>query len=102
MPFPMQVCSARESNSQSDVSRAGNGLESTSCQPLGVKPLHPCHLSRLSASWFHGFRILPLHFSGFLESSTISDGFADFPCVFRSEEHTSELQSLAYLVCRLL
>src|SRR2546425_5983822 len=23
-------------------------------------------------------------------------------CVFRSEEHTSELQSLAYLVCRLL
>src|SRR2546423_6798970 len=24
------------------------------------------------------------------------------PCVDRSEEHTSELQSLAYLVCRLL
>src|SRR2546425_6733978 len=24
------------------------------------------------------------------------------PCVIRSEEHTSELQSLAYLVCRLL
>src|SRR2546425_8007721 len=24
------------------------------------------------------------------------------PVVFRSEEHTSELQSLAYLVCRLL
>src|SRR5687767_15225103 len=23
-------------------------------------------------------------------------------CLFRSEEHTSELQSLAYLVCRLL
>src|SRR2546423_5726598 len=23
-------------------------------------------------------------------------------CAFRSEEHTSELQSLAYLVCRLL
>src|SRR5687767_15573596 len=26
----------------------------------------------------------------------------DQPCVERSEEHTSELQSLAYLVCRLL
>src|SRR5687767_15479465 len=25
-----------------------------------------------------------------------------FQCGFRSEEHTSELQSLAYLVCRLL
>src|SRR2546425_3507274 len=25
-----------------------------------------------------------------------------FPVVIRSEEHTSELQSLAYLVCRLL
>src|SRR2546425_7847686 len=24
------------------------------------------------------------------------------PCLARSEEHTSELQSLAYLVCRLL
>src|SRR5687767_15381672 len=27
---------------------------------------------------------------------------APFPADFRSEEHTSELQSLAYLVCRLL
>src|SRR2546425_3347783 len=28
--------------------------------------------------------------------------FGDFPGCNRSEEHTSELQSLAYLVCRLL
>src|SRR2546425_4313066 len=27
---------------------------------------------------------------------------AQFPWIRRSEEHTSELQSLAYLVCRLL
>src|SRR5687767_3850333 len=27
---------------------------------------------------------------------------SDLPCPARSEEHTSELQSLAYLVCRLL
>src|SRR2546423_9126528 len=27
---------------------------------------------------------------------------ADSPMLMRSEEHTSELQSLAYLVCRLL
>src|SRR3712207_7596230 len=30
------------------------------------------------------------------------DGFALFVVVFRSEEHTSELQSRQYLVCRLL
>src|SRR3989441_5289551 len=29
-------------------------------------------------------------------------GKAEFRVVLRSEEHTSELQSLAYLVCRLL
>src|SRR5205823_13253573 len=29
-------------------------------------------------------------------------GGALIPCGLRSEEHTSELQSLAYLVCRLL
>src|SRR2546425_2266209 len=29
-------------------------------------------------------------------------GLTDFDGVSRSEEHTSELQSLAYLVCRLL
>src|SRR2546425_7861766 len=28
--------------------------------------------------------------------------FVDLSPIFRSEEHTSELQSLAYLVCRLL
>src|SRR5687767_15753137 len=31
-----------------------------------------------------------------------SEPGADLLCVLRSEEHTSELQSLAYLVCRLL
>src|SRR2546425_7831130 len=30
------------------------------------------------------------------------DGRRDDPARLRSEEHTSELQSLAYLVCRLL
>ena len=28
--------------------------------------------------------------------------FVGYPVAFRSEEHTSELQSQAYLVCRLL
>src|SRR2546425_5506711 len=38
------------------------------------------------------------------ECSTLvlSQGFRDCDYVERSEEHTSELQSLAYLVCRLL
>src|SRR2546425_7145793 len=38
-------------------------------------------------------------------SWTISEGLPDVPTdrvTSRSEEHTSELQSLAYLVCRLL
>src|SRR5205823_9600917 len=35
-------------------------------------------------------------------SSTISARTASARAIFRSEEHTSELQSLAYLVCRLL
>src|SRR2546423_9355384 len=34
--------------------------------------------------------------------STRCRALSDFSSEFRSEEHTSELQSLAYLVCRLL
>src|SRR5205823_7251039 len=32
----------------------------------------------------------------------VADASVDFESFYRSEEHTSELQSLAYLVCRLL
>src|SRR3712207_8339031 len=39
---------------------------------------------------------------GILKSATISFGQALDPEVIRSEEHTSELQSRQYLVCRLL
>src|SRR5687767_15295403 len=35
-------------------------------------------------------------------SLTVAAGRADLSITKRSEEHTSELQSLAYLVCRLL
>ena len=38
----------------------------------------------------------------FMEAHRTPDGRAATPTVLRSEEHTSELQSLAYLVCRLL
>src|SRR2546425_5857380 len=34
--------------------------------------------------------------------NAIWDGLVPNPALYRSEEHTSELQSLAYLVCRLL
>src|SRR5205823_14317204 len=37
-----------------------------------------------------------------IRNGTIYDGTGDKGFVGRSEEHTSELQSLAYLVCRLL
>src|SRR5262245_49532487 len=35
-------------------------------------------------------------------SAVVSVSFSFFPSTFRSEEHTSELQSLRHLVCRLL
>src|SRR2546425_6079518 len=37
-----------------------------------------------------------------LENYQNADGTVSIPAALRSEEHTSELQSLAYLVCRLL
>src|SRR5687767_15380663 len=42
--------------------------------------------------------------SDFAVSSPVGEGTAEISAVksSRSEEHTSELQSLAYLVCRLL
>src|SRR2546425_2726527 len=39
---------------------------------------------------------------GIKDSSGNVQGTGDFQSCLRSEEHTSELQSLAYLVCRLL
>src|SRR5687767_15692403 len=57
----------------------------------------------------HGGRwILPVHparrsFMGFISFDDWSCASRDNPpATARSEEHTSELQSLAYLVCRLL
>src|SRR5205823_13678808 len=38
----------------------------------------------------------------FQQEAELGRGQRQFPVAFRSEEHTSELQSLAYLVCRLL
>ena len=40
-----------------------------------------------------------LHQKGYVLKTQGNPGYLD---VIRSEEHTSELQSLAYLVCRLL
>src|SRR2546425_8259824 len=40
--------------------------------------------------------------SSFLSSTFFPSSFRSMPPFMRSEEHTSELQSLAYLVCRLL
>src|SRR2546425_9660740 len=44
--------------------------------------------------------IVPRHYRDIRNLAHIQDGFR--LVVLRSEEHTSELQSLAYLVCRLL
>src|SRR2546425_5603519 len=48
---------------------------------------------------FSSSRTLPGH--GYFIIASIARGSNPF-MVLRSEEHTSELQSLAYLVCRLL
>src|SRR5687767_15721188 len=52
-----------------------------------------------NVAYFNGLREPRRH-----EDTEISGPFCVSPClrVSRSEEHTSELQSLAYLVCRLL
>src|SRR5205823_8991855 len=39
---------------------------------------------------------------GYVKANELPDGTIPSPKEDRSEEHTSELQSLAYLVCRLL
>src|SRR5947199_7693384 len=56
----------------------------------------PVHAVFIRAPWVEevGEGVVPL--------ARISDGAAADPCKRRSEEHTSELQSLRHLVCRLL
>src|SRR2546425_2658278 len=41
-------------------------------------------------------------YPGGLKAETVREVLSRKPAAVRSEEHTSELQSLAYLVCRLL
>src|SRR2546425_6766479 len=60
---------------------SGVAMMSADC-PAAMAPRAPCSRSSSAAFAVHAFRISP---GG-----------------MRSEEHTSELQSLAYLVCRLL
>src|SRR3712207_7554594 len=67
----------------------------------GGRPL-TVHLSFLPCNCWEGDRILP---SGSSDSLRASAGYSFFlfACFRdRSEEHTSELQSRQYLVCRLL
>src|SRR3712207_8937533 len=67
------------------------GALSTSLQPLGVICHRRTDAAKQARRWANTFRAS-------LDSET-SDGH---PGVTRSEEHTSELQSRQYLVCRLL
>src|SRR2546425_4798337 len=64
---------------------------------LKLDPLHtslnldPLHTGLKRDPLHTGLKLYPLHTALKLD-----------PPTYRSEEHTSELQSLAYLVCRLL
>src|SRR5205823_11627313 len=66
---------------------------------------------RESNAWDHRPKIslliplfdTPAEFLNQLFTSIVAQTYENWEaCVVRSEEHTSELQSLAYLVCRLL
>src|SRR2546425_2524079 len=58
---------------------------------MGVKKSTVATIARSGVSWYTAA-------SSRVEASTRTRGSV----IVRSEEHTSELQSLAYLVCRLL
>src|SRR3989441_8415556 len=62
---------------------------------LVVRRLHPQHHASLDSRVVARRELRPL-------VACEPDAVADVAAVVRSEEHTSELQSLAYLVCRLL
>src|SRR3989441_3001814 len=62
-------------------------------------PLSLVHLRNLTLATEAGAIVLPAA-PGFYPKPQKGSDLGDF--VVRSEEHTSELQSLAYLVCRLL
>src|SRR2546425_2302443 len=54
------------------------------------------HAQPCAGEVLHVDELVPLRKAG------VGNGLDDFQAQERSEEHTSELQSLAYLVCRLL
>src|SRR2546425_4687031 len=57
----------------------------------------------VSAEWgVRGFLVGPADCDGRVVEKAAYAPFRAYVSVYRSEEHTSELQSLAYLVCRLL
>src|SRR2546425_2495811 len=57
---------------------------------------------RSTGSWFAARMLRRISSSGARRRPSVMSSSADTPSTSRSEEHTSELQSLAYLVCRLL
>src|SRR5262245_42081459 len=70
------------------------GLEITRMRPLEARLDHATDLPVDVAQMIVDGRILGLEFDGMFEML--------YSIVVRSEEHTSELQSLRHLVCRLL
>src|SRR3712207_7037377 len=87
----------------SDLARTGGGrLVAVACVDGAGRPLMPCGRCR-QLLWEHGgpdmlietvsLGIVPMR-------EVLPDAFG--PDDLRSEEHTSELQSRQYLVCRLL
>src|SRR5436853_755000 len=71
-----------------------------SCQFLSTRPVAGhgrSHRLDVGFCGFHFLQVLKVHQE--IELQRYSESFDE---TFRSEEHTSELQSLRHLVCRLL
>src|SRR5687767_15550283 len=73
-----------------------NDTATTEIYTLSLHDALPISVTR---GWFDATKMAELHGAA---SLFISRAYLSQPSVTRSEEHTSELQSLAYLVCRLL
>src|SRR3712207_7365500 len=80
------------------LQRRGREIQSRALPERGLRPQHGDRTGRIGRGGgrVHGAGTLSEPFTPFLAVLT------DWAGIMRSEEHTSELQSRQYLVCRLL
>src|SRR2546425_6375686 len=87
---------------QEMIERYGQPYLPAALQTPSVTALRAGKPSSVLVVWFQAKEYQPLSLPMKMEGRVVASFRFDGPAVLRSEEHTSELQSLAYLVCRLL